>query len=512
MNGLSHESMPKSEVTCPGSSSSSLIFGYGGVLLQVRAVIINLYVRRKEVKDLSSDAAMFLAPARKMERPAKAQSPLRRAGPTGNRSNEKDFFAARLKRAAGRKGSPSASSPAQERKGDAISIEKELQVSRKEGIFLNQEMREDTLPIEVEQTLSLETGSDNEETPETVPAVGLIEDGQPVFTVSLMGMPITGQVVGAEDELSPYRSDPLMNRGAEAQVRAEELVTVPGVLPSETKEASVTAVVMADEEPRSSGLRSDRSAAEPMENETVRASIISGKEHFNSDPPSQPGTVPTHQGSGRTETQSESSADVRHLMEFENGRLQGRKLEAVPGQDPQLNSDLPVTKENQVLEVKFTPIREMFRAQVEPEDFMEQMIKKLDVMVKENQSQMKIILKPEFLGRMTIKLAMENGLVTARFMAENYQVKQLLEASLPQLRASLESNGIRLDRAEVNLLQQPAHDFSGQSSFEREQTTPQSRTGGFIPGRLAGEELAAGAEVESAYYPGSWGGQVDYVV
>lgn len=464
---------------------------------------------------MSSDAAIFLAPARKMARPSKAPSFLCRAGPTSNRSYTQDPFAARLKSAAGRKSSRSVSSPAQEQKGDAISIEKELQVSRKEGIFLNQEMREDTLPIEVEQTLSLETGSDNEETPETVPAVGLIEDGQPVFTVTLTGMPIAGQVVGVEDELSPYRSDPLMNQGTETQVRAEELVTVPGVLPSETEGASVqlTAVVMADEEPRSSGLRSDRSVIEPSNAGAVKAGTISGKElSSNSDPPSQSETVPTHQGSARTETQSESSADVRHLMEFENSRLQGRKLEAVPGQDPQLNPDLPVTKENQILELKFTPIRDMFRGQVEPEDFMEQMIKKLDVMVKENQSEMKIILKPEFLGRMTIKLAVENDLVTARFMAENYQVKQLLEASLPQLRASLESNGIRLDRAEVNLLQQPAHDFSGQSSFEREQTAPQSRTGGFIPGRLAGEEPTAGTEAAAAYYPGSWGGQVDYVV
>ena len=82
---------------------------------------------------------------------------------------------------------------------------------------------------------------------------------------------------------------------------------------------------------------------------------------------------------------------------------------------------------------------------------MEQVVRKAEVMIKQNSSEMRIQLHPEFLGKMTIKLVLEDGLLTARFITENHQVKHLLDSNLNSLRQSLESQGIRVEKTEVNV-------------------------------------------------------------
>lgn len=64
---------------------------------------------------------------------------------------------------------------------------------------------------------------------------------------------------------------------------------------------------------------------------------------------------------------------------------------------------------------------------------------------------MKIELYPEFLGKLTIKVMVEEGAVTAKFITDNHQVKQMLEANLGMLRQSLENQGMRVERAEVDV-------------------------------------------------------------
>lgn len=77
---------------------------------------------------------------------------------------------------------------------------------------------------------------------------------------------------------------------------------------------------------------------------------------------------------------------------------------------------------------------------------------------------MKIQLKPEFLGKMMIKIALEDGVVTARFITESQQVKHLLEANMGSLKQSLESQGLRVDRTEVNVQLDNGGAFHGNDS------------------------------------------------
>ncbi|WP_054694435.1 flagellar hook-length control protein FliK [Syntrophomonas palmitatica] len=82
---------------------------------------------------------------------------------------------------------------------------------------------------------------------------------------------------------------------------------------------------------------------------------------------------------------------------------------------------------------------------------LEQVVQKAELMVKSQTSEMKIQLHPEFLGKMTIKVLMEDGVLTARFITDNHQVKQMLESNLPNLKQTLENHGIRVEKTEVNV-------------------------------------------------------------
>lgn len=142
--------------------------------------------------------------------------------------------------------------------------------------------------------------------------------------------------------------------------------------------------------------------------------------------------------------EGEKATPPEHLEEEqfkpEEGKEQGKVLSG-------LKTESIVAEDNS--KPGSRPVQE--RMQFIPEKFMEQVVKKAELMIRQNSSEMRIQLHPEFLGRMTIKLVLEDGLLTARFIAENHQVKHLLESNLNSLRQSLETQGIRVEKTEVNV-------------------------------------------------------------
>ncbi|MHB1313886.1 MAG: flagellar hook-length control protein FliK [Christensenellales bacterium] len=73
-----------------------------------------------------------------------------------------------------------------------------------------------------------------------------------------------------------------------------------------------------------------------------------------------------------------------------------------------------------------------------------------------------ITLKPEFLGKLSIKLIMDNEGMKAKLKTGDAAVKGLLMDQMPQLREMLESKGIHVVQAEV-AYENPAFENSGQS-------------------------------------------------
>ena len=78
-------------------------------------------------------------------------------------------------------------------------------------------------------------------------------------------------------------------------------------------------------------------------------------------------------------------------------------------------------------------------------------MEKLKVSVKPDLSEVKILLRPEQLGEVSLKIATQNGIVTAQFIAENQKVKEIIESNFNQLRDMLSEQGVDVGALEVNV-------------------------------------------------------------
>lgn len=84
---------------------------------------------------------------------------------------------------------------------------------------------------------------------------------------------------------------------------------------------------------------------------------------------------------------------------------------------------------------------------------MEQLSKGVAVAVNEDHSEMKLILHPEALGEVTVRVQVEEGKVTAKLDVQQAQVKNTIEANIPQLREALTSRGLTMERIEISTAQ-----------------------------------------------------------
>lgn len=85
------------------------------------------------------------------------------------------------------------------------------------------------------------------------------------------------------------------------------------------------------------------------------------------------------------------------------------------------------------------------------EEVVEQIVDRMVFNLEQEHQEVRIQLKPDYLGEVSIKVAIERGIVRAEFVAENQAVKEIIAASLPQLRVNMEQAGIQLGDVNVNL-------------------------------------------------------------
>ncbi|MFM9277315.1 flagellar hook-length control protein FliK [Paenibacillus jiagnxiensis] len=82
-------------------------------------------------------------------------------------------------------------------------------------------------------------------------------------------------------------------------------------------------------------------------------------------------------------------------------------------------------------------------------EMTEFVVQKLDIIKQNGMSEATIMLRPEHLGQLEVKLSMSNGQLVAQFMTEHGGAKDLLEQQMSHLRASLHNQGIQVNKVEV---------------------------------------------------------------
>lgn len=94
-----------------------------------------------------------------------------------------------------------------------------------------------------------------------------------------------------------------------------------------------------------------------------------------------------------------------------------------------------------------------FRTPVAAKEIINQVIENMKVTLTPDKSEMLVELKPDSLGKISVKVVTENGIVMAKFVAESQQVKQVLEANLQQLKDSMEKQGMSVQGFSVSVRQ-----------------------------------------------------------
>lgn len=91
-----------------------------------------------------------------------------------------------------------------------------------------------------------------------------------------------------------------------------------------------------------------------------------------------------------------------------------------------------------------------FRTELQ-ERILEQVIEKATLSINGGKREVSLRLEPETLGVVRIQMRLEEGVLSARLMAESHAVKEALEAGLPRLREALAQQGLSLEHLRVDV-------------------------------------------------------------
>lgn len=99
---------------------------------------------------------------------------------------------------------------------------------------------------------------------------------------------------------------------------------------------------------------------------------------------------------------------------------------------------------------------------------MDQIVQKAVLLLNNDQHEVHIELKPEFLGHIRMQIVTESQQVAIKITAELPFVKDMLESNLNQLKAELQAQGLKIDSLEVSI----AHDSHAQGDTHQAAKVP----------------------------------------
>ena len=130
-----------------------------------------------------------------------------------------------------------------------------------------------------------------------------------------------------------------------------------------------------------------------------------------------------------------------------------------------------------------------------PSQIISQIVKAAKVSINSGTQEMKILLKPEELGWMKVKISMVEGKMTAHFGVENDAVKSLLEGNLNQLQQALNGQNVKVNQIIIDVNSQS----NPQSGLMNENQGNGKNKGNFMESDIeeeALEEALQGAEAQ----------------
>ena len=88
---------------------------------------------------------------------------------------------------------------------------------------------------------------------------------------------------------------------------------------------------------------------------------------------------------------------------------------------------------------------------INPKELIDQIASKSKLTINKNNTVMEIKLEPESLGKLTLKVVLESGLLTAKFETENEKIKEILEKNIEELKSNLNAQGLNVQSLSVSV-------------------------------------------------------------
>lgn len=139
-------------------------------------------------------------------------------------------------------------------------------------------------------------------------------------------------------------------------------------------------------------------------------------------------------------------------------------------------------------------------------EIINQIMEKMKTSVKPDMTEVKILLRPEHLGEVSLKISTHNGVVTAQFIAESQKVKEIIESNFNQLKDMLNEQGVDVGALEVNVSDKGQEQFK---QFKNMQEKSSKRIGEIVS-QSFNEEIAEEAEQKDKVELNN--SQVDYAI
>ena len=170
----------------------------------------------------------------------------------------------------------------------------------------------------------------------------------------------------------------------------------------------------------------------------------------------------------------EAAAPIETAVAAETPVAENAAIKIAPAQTPEFNAQTrpngeafaPVVEQEAVVQAEDgeaviaapqTPARvvtltpQQTRAPDAPREIMNQIADRIRVEVRGNITELRMLLRPESLGEVSLKIATVNGIITAQFIAENQRVRQVIEANFAELRDALAERGVEVGELSVTV-------------------------------------------------------------
>lgn len=108
-----------------------------------------------------------------------------------------------------------------------------------------------------------------------------------------------------------------------------------------------------------------------------------------------------------------------------------------------------LTVKNEVFAENDTTVKFEEAEIINKNELINQIVEKIKFDFQSAKNEIKIKLKPEILGEMTMKIEVEKGMVTAKIIVDNQKTKEIIEGNLFQLKEEIKDTGLEIKTFEV---------------------------------------------------------------